>query len=84
MTHGTWVVRWMTPERNRLARQYGRMLGAVAAVVIAALALPAVASATTQTIDFEGLAPGTQVSNQFDSLGIDFVNGVVPATGARG
>ena len=57
-----------------------RVVGAALVVVaaIAAMALPAVASAdTTQTIDFEGLAPGTQVSNQFDSVGLDFVSGVV-------
>jgi hypothetical protein len=56
--------------------------GALALVVavLAALALPALAAAATKTIDFEGLAPGTKVSNQFDSLGIDFATGVVAAT----
>jgi hypothetical protein len=50
-----------------------------------AMTLPAVASAdTTQTIDFETVATGTQVSNQFDSLGIDFVSGVVTVDGGAG
>jgi hypothetical protein len=49
----------------------------VAVIAVATLALPAVATAASTTLDFEGLAPGTQVSNQFDGLGIDFVNGVI-------
>ena len=57
--------------------KFGFRAWLVVVIAMAALASPAVAAAASTTLDFEGLAPGTQVSNQFDGLGIDFVNGVI-------
>jgi hypothetical protein len=63
---------------NRPNLRHGALVLAIVALL--ALALPALAAASTTTLDFEGLAPGTKVSDQFDSLGIDFATGVVPAS----
>lgn len=70
---------------GRAMRKPGLTASLLALFATVAMTMPAVASAdTTQTIDFETLATGTQVSNQFDSLGIDFVSGVVNVDGGAG
>jgi hypothetical protein len=85
---GTIVRVWSVLGAGRIGlaiRKPGRTASLVTLFAIVAMTLPAVASAdTTQTIDFETMATGTQVSNQFDSLGIDFVNGVVNVDAGAG
>jgi hypothetical protein len=83
------IVRVRAVFRAGRIRHATRKLSVAASLVAlfasAAMAQPAAAAAdTTQTIDFESLSPGTHVSNQFDSVGIDFASGVVTVNGGAG
>lgn len=50
---------------------------AALAVSVSAITPPDVRAATTTTIGFDDLAPGTAVSTQYDAQGVDFANGIV-------
>jgi hypothetical protein len=49
----------------------------VVVAVILAVAPGSAVAATSTTINFDDLAPGTALSNQYDAQGVDFLTGIV-------
>jgi hypothetical protein len=80
------VIRWGENRRFFTVRKraaHGRSVLARAAIVgvlattLCVVPPSAAMAATTTTITFDDLAPGTKVSTQYGTQGVDFSNGIV-------